>query len=51
MIDSPLHLRNDENLSVLESSKRSLIQPSIDFLETQLHDAEKHVHHDKNRAH
>ncbi len=31
MIDS----QNDENLSVIESAKRSLIQPSVDFLETQ----------------
>jgi hypothetical protein len=35
MIDSQIHSRNDENLSVIESAKRSLIQPSVDFLETQ----------------
>ncbi len=48
LIDSHHHLHDDEDSSIIESAKRSLIQPSIDFLDAQLHGGEEHVHQEKN---
>ena len=50
LIDSHPHSHDDEESSVIESAKRSLIQPSIDFLDAQLHGGEEHVHQEKSPA-
>jgi hypothetical protein len=50
LIDSHRHSHDDENSSIIESAKRSLIQPSIDFLDAQLHGGEEHVHDEKNQT-
>lgn len=44
LIDSHAHSHDDDNASAVETAKRALIQPSIDFLEAQLHDGNEHAH-------
>jgi hypothetical protein len=48
LIDSHPHSHDDEDASVIDSAKRALIQPSIDFLDAQLHGGEEHVHQEKS---
>lgn len=50
LIDSHPHSHDDENSSIIESAKRSLIQPSFDFLDAQLHGGEEHVHQENNQT-
>ena len=51
LIDSHSHDDHDDNnSSVIESAKRSLIQPSFDFLDAQLHGGDDHVHHETNET-
>lgn len=47
IIDS--HSHDDDNSSIIDSARRALIQPSIDFLDAQLHGGDEHVH-DKNQT-
>ncbi|CAF4779584.1 unnamed protein product [Rotaria sp. Silwood1] len=49
MIDSHPHSHEDNKTSIIETAKRLLIQPSIDFLDAQLHGGETHIH-DKNQT-
>jgi hypothetical protein len=50
LIDSHPHSHDDEDSSLNDSAKRSLIQPSIDFLDAQLHGGEEHIHNEKNQT-
>ncbi|CAF2822753.1 unnamed protein product [Rotaria sp. Silwood2] len=49
LIDSHPHAHDDNKSSIIEAAKRLLIQPSIDFLDAQLHGGESHVH-EKNQT-
>ncbi|CAF0895762.1 unnamed protein product [Adineta steineri] len=50
LIDSHAHDdHDDDDASVVEIAKR-LIQPSIDFLDAQLHDGDEHAHNDENHT-
>jgi hypothetical protein len=51
IIDSHPHNHDDENDNssvIIEIAKRLIIQPSIDFLDAQLHGGEEHIHDAKN---
>ena len=50
LIDSHPHSHDDDNTSAIDTAKRLLIQPSIDFLDAQLHGGEEHVHNTKNET-
>ena len=50
LVDSHPHSHDDDNTSIIESARHALIQPSIDFLDAQLHDGHEHVHREKNRT-
>jgi hypothetical protein len=50
LIDSHPYLHDDEDSSLIDSAKRLLIQPSIDFLDAQLHGGEEHVHNENNQT-
>jgi hypothetical protein len=42
--------KNEQNSSVLSKVKQLLMQPSIDFLDGQLHDGHEHVHDKTNQS-
>ena len=50
IIDFHPHDHEDTNASALDTAKRLLIQPSIDFLDAQLHGGDEHIHQKKNPA-
>ena len=50
LIDSHPHSHDDHNSSAIETAKRLIIQPSIDFLDAQLHGGEEHIHDHNNNT-
>lgn len=50
LIDSHAHSHDDDNTSAVETVKRVLMQPSIDFLDAQLHGGDEHAHNDRNQT-
>lgn len=51
LIDAHPHSHDDDNSSIIDSAKRALIQPSIDFLDAQLHGGDEHIHNrEKNQT-
>ncbi|CAF0836371.1 unnamed protein product [Adineta ricciae] len=48
LIDAHPHSHDDDNASAIETAKRPLIQPSIEFLDAQLHGGDEHVHDHNN---
>ncbi|UJR22593.1 hypothetical protein I4U23_025637 [Adineta vaga] len=50
LIDPHAHSHDDDNTSAIETAKRFLIQPSLEFLDAQLHAGNEHVHDKKNET-
>ena len=48
LIDAHPHAHDHDNASAIETAKRPLIQPSIEFLDAQLHGGKEHVHDQNN---